>query len=147
MFSAAGDVETQREAYRAVQQRVGADDRNEIARLSALEIERTNGTAKLQELLSLHEKAARSPDLRRVLQDIRLAVPESVRIAEIGVAADDDVSMIFVNGSMQWSEQVLADEQRLVAALEDKGYVVQQRDFFSAATSSGFRLALTWGSR
>jgi hypothetical protein len=147
MFSAAGDVETQREAYRAVQQRVGADDRNEIARLSALEIERTNGTAKLQELLSLHDKAARSPDLRRVLQDIRLAVPESVRIAEIGVAADDDVSMIFVNGSMQWSGQVLADEQRLVAALEDKGYVVKQRDFFSAATSSGFRLALTWGSR
>ena len=147
MFSATAEVAAQREAYASVQQRAGADDRNEIARLSALEIERTNGTAKLQELLSLREKAARIPDLRRVLRDIKLAVPESVRIAEIGVAADDDVTMIFVNGSMQWSGQVLADEQRLVAALEDKGYVVKQRDFFSAASSSGFRLALTWGLR
>lgn len=147
MFAASAQLEVEREAFAAVQQRVGADDRNEIARLSALEIERTNENANLQALLALHEKAARIPDLRRVLSDIKLAVPESVRIAEIGVAADEDVSMIFVNGSMQWSEQVLADEQRLVAALEDKGYVVQQRDFFSAATSSGFRLALTWGSR
>lgn len=147
VFSASGELAAQQEAYTAVRQRVGGDDRSEIARLSAQEIERMEGTAKLRELLALREKSARTPHLRRVLQDISAVVPESVRIAEIGIAASDDVSMIFVNGSMQWSGQILADEQRFVAALEKKGYVVRQRDFFSAASSSGFRLALTWGLR
>lgn len=144
-LQSAAELERQQQAYQETQQRIGSGDQQEIARLSALEIERTQGTARLQELLMLREKAARLPDLRRILQDIRTAVPERVKISEVGVASGEENAVIFVNGSMQWSGEVLADEHRLVAALQQKGYVVKQRDFFSASASSGFRLALTWG--
>lgn len=145
VISAATELTLQRQGLVEVQQRFGIGDRAEIARLSALEIERMNSRAQLQELLALRDKGARLPDLRRILHDIKLALPDNVRIAEVGIAADDDASVIFVSGAMQWSGHVLSDEHRLVSALQERGYIVKQRDFFSASTSSGFRLALTWG--
>lgn len=147
LFGAAAERDRQGQALAAVQERLGPDDRGEIARLSAVELERTRRTAQLQELLDLREKAGRLPDLRRVLQDIRTAAPATVKVSEIGVVAGKDRSMVFVTGTTQWSGQVLMDEQQLVAGLEKRGYTVQQREFFSASTSSGFRLALTWGSK
>ena len=146
MVAAGNELDRQRQAFVAVQERLGPEDRGEIERLSAVELERSQRTTRLQELLSLREKAGRLPDLRRVLQDVRMAVPATVRVSEVGVVAGKDSSMVFVTGTTQWSGRVLTDEQQLVAELEKRGYSVQQREFFSASTSSGFRLALTWGS-
>lgn len=144
MSSAAAQLSTQEQALSALNGSVGSTERDEIARLSALASARTERHTQLQDLLSLRARAARMPDLRRVLSDIKLSTPPAVRISEVGVAADAERSMVFVTGSTQWSEQVLLDEQKLVAELESRGYRVQQRDLFSAAGSSGFKLALTW---
>lgn len=147
MVGAGWERDRQAQAFAEVQHRLGPDDRAEVERLSVVELERTQSTARVQELLDLREKAGRLPDLRRVLQDVRMAAPPTVRISEIGVAAGKDRSMVFITGTTQWSGQVLVDEQQLVSAMVKRGYTVQQREFFSASTSSGFRLALTWGSK
>lgn len=145
LINSSNALEEQREAFAEIQRRLGGGDQAEIARLSALELERMNGTTRLHELLALREKAERLPDLRRVLQDIKMSLPENVRVTEVGIAAGDDATVIFVSGTMQWSGQVLSDEHRMVTALEEKGYLIKQRDFFSASAASGFRLALSWG--
>ena len=147
MVAAATQLGADEQALSALNGSVSSEERGEIERLSALASARAEHNTQLQHLLSLRARAARMPDLRRVLSDIKLATPDTVRISEVGVATDDERSMVFVTGSTQWSEQVLVDEQKLVAELEARGYLIEQRDLFSAAGSSGFKLALTWGMK
>jgi hypothetical protein len=89
--------------------------------------------------------ARNTPDFRRLLSDIRTALPAGVLIEEVGLVTDKGQHLITITGRVDEMHESLRLEGRVAEALTEVGYVLVKRELMLREGKPGFKLSMTWG--
>lgn len=125
-------IEQSRQRWERLQQTVAAADQ-----LAAQD-------GALREWLQKKQLMHATPDYRRVLGDIRAALPVGIQIQEVGLVVEKERHLITILGHAREIDESLQLEGQLANALKESGYSFVKRDLLLREGTPGFKLSMTW---